>query len=41
MNATTHLHRNVDAGHRAWTNVANAGNGIIALEILAEANLTK
>jgi hypothetical protein len=30
----------LDAGHRAWTNVANAENGIIALEILAEANLT-
>jgi len=31
----------LDPGHRAWTNVANAENGIIALEILAEANLTK
>ena len=31
----------LNAGHRAWTNVANAENGTIALEILAEANLTK
>ena len=31
----------VDPGHRAWTDVANAENGIIALEILAEATLTK
>lgn len=31
----------LDPGHRAWTSVANAENGIIALEILAEANLTK
>lgn len=30
----------LDPGHRAWINVAHAENGIIALEVLAEARLT-
>ncbi len=30
----------LDPGHRAWINVVHAENGIIALEVLAEANLT-
>jgi hypothetical protein len=30
----------LDPGHRAWINVAHAENGIIALEVLAEASLT-
>lgn len=31
----------LDPAHRAWTNVANSANGILALEILAEAKLTE